>query len=900
MFLRFAVLFSACAVAAAEGFDLPPAGGNLVAPISRPYEMSYWRVLAGNPLDILPGLPQCADHGEGDVIEFHAGPSREAITQEILLPPADAYDFSLYYTPCGKGAAGKIYISLEGFPLQEIDLQGSKGSARYFHTSFQRADFSGGEWTGHNSLTLRSSGALTADVAIQDVRLTPRDSGFTCNTDPSLLGDWRVYGNGWQFNADGTFTFTRSWEADPNTLSWETRTHSGTWCSDTSTVPHLLRLYEDFYERRVDFLSNQQYQRDLSHEFPYAIVGGQPLIDTSCGDAVKKGVPALIEPCLEVQAPPLGQNLVLDAGVDLAGCLWGNCGECETYSGRGAHIFRRADCCWDGLALQATLPEADYYELSFQLGGCGGRPRGYLLLADGTSSRQIIPIDESLPQQGFRRVTLDMPKPVFENAQWPVEFPLYFQQIYLEGGNVVLDDIRLIARNNAESDCALDPPLVGQWRRISCEEGRDIQWSFRNDGTFTMELRDLDADTRSASYDGIYCASGGQITLSVERRCSLASGAASVCLPVEQGWAGSYEVGEGILDLSLGDSAPASVHGPLQFGGGLHYVGENNCSPFEGEQTPEGEGAAEGEGGIEEAPYPWVGPVFVHTSCYEYGAEEIRIQFLDNEHARLSQSLELFQDYYQSTLTAELAYFANFRAAPREVTFVVTRSCLQTTEDGITTSSCGVESRAISVALELQDSDLRLSLADSEWFHLAQGLYLREDSSCVSDETPPSNWTSVVQDALNAFASADANDDLILTPSEAASAGVDEFELSEMDINADGLLSLQELQTQNNWGDSPYHSADTNADLVLDLRELLRVVQLYNAGAYRCAPGAQSEDGYLPGPWYWPEPPCTIHTSDYLDGDYYTIGLGELLRTIQIYNVGQYHRCTGSGDGICI
>ncbi|MFM1919901.1 MAG: hypothetical protein RLZZ303_1535, partial [Candidatus Hydrogenedentota bacterium] len=89
------------------------------------------------------------------------------------------------------------------------------------------------------------------------------------------------------------------------------------------------------------------------------------------------------------------------------------------------------------------------------------------------------------------------------------------------------------------------------------------------------------------------------------------------------------------------------------------------------------------------------------------------------------------------------------------------------------------------------------------------------------------------------------------------------------------------------------HSADVNRNRRIELSELLRVVQFYNAGGYRC--DGSSEDGFTPG---LPEDGCNTHDSDYAARDG-VISLGELLRMTQLFNVGAYARCEDGEDGFC-
>lgn len=89
-----------------------------------------------------------------------------------------------------------------------------------------------------------------------------------------------------------------------------------------------------------------------------------------------------------------------------------------------------------------------------------------------------------------------------------------------------------------------------------------------------------------------------------------------------------------------------------------------------------------------------------------------------------------------------------------------------------------------------------------------------------------------------------------------------------------------------------YHALDYNpADWSINLSELLRAIQLYNAGGLACQPG--SEDTYAPGAG---AKNCTPHDSDYNPADW-SIGLSELLRAIQFYNAGAYQEQAGSEDG---
>ena len=91
------------------------------------------------------------------------------------------------------------------------------------------------------------------------------------------------------------------------------------------------------------------------------------------------------------------------------------------------------------------------------------------------------------------------------------------------------------------------------------------------------------------------------------------------------------------------------------------------------------------------------------------------------------------------------------------------------------------------------------------------------------------------------------------------------------------------------------HRADYDGDGAVSLSELLRGIQLYQAGRYRC--DGTTEDTYAPGAGW---ETCVPHNSDYNPQDW-RISLGEILRLIQFYNSGGYHACPeeGTEDGFC-
>lgn len=95
--------------------------------------------------------------------------------------------------------------------------------------------------------------------------------------------------------------------------------------------------------------------------------------------------------------------------------------------------------------------------------------------------------------------------------------------------------------------------------------------------------------------------------------------------------------------------------------------------------------------------------------------------------------------------------------------------------------------------------------------------------------------------------------------------------------------------------ESPIHTADQNADNVINLSELLRVIQFFNSTGYSCE--AETEDGFAPD---GVDQTCCPHYSDYNPQDW-EITLTELLRLIQFFNSTGYTSCPfeDSEDGFC-
>jgi hypothetical protein len=96
-----------------------------------------------------------------------------------------------------------------------------------------------------------------------------------------------------------------------------------------------------------------------------------------------------------------------------------------------------------------------------------------------------------------------------------------------------------------------------------------------------------------------------------------------------------------------------------------------------------------------------------------------------------------------------------------------------------------------------------------------------------------------------------------------------------------------EAEGEGEGGEQVQHKGDTDGNGRFDLSELLRVVQLYNAGAYTCS-AEPTEDGYQVGDdgIAIGVGVCVAHDIDFA-GDLGVISLSELLRAIQLFNLSQ-------------
>jgi hypothetical protein len=128
-----------------------------------------------------------------------------------------------------------------------------------------------------------------------------------------------------------------------------------------------------------------------------------------------------------------------------------------------------------------------------------------------------------------------------------------------------------------------------------------------------------------------------------------------------------------------------------------------------------------------------------------------------------------------------------------------------------------------------------------------------------------------------------------LTPdADADNDGMNNYEEYQLVINHNGTKAEFVQLIFNSSSVPDYHTADTNRDNKIDLRELLRGIQFLNSGGFHCEEG--TEDGYAPGYDESSDFSCLPHALDYNPQDWH-ISLEEILRAIQFFNSQGYEVC---------
>lgn len=143
---------------------------------------------------------------------------------------------------------------------------------------------------------------------------------------------------------------------------------------------------------------------------------------------------------------------------------------------------------------------------------------------------------------------------------------------------------------------------------------------------------------------------------------------------------------------------------------------------------------------------------------------------------------------------------------------------------------------------------------------------------------------------LFSFASTDVDSDGRVTMEEILLQfpGFPQNTFDACDVNDDDFLSVSELLALAIT--DVVHSGDTNGDYIIGLSELIRIIQLYNTGAYACAENAgATEDGFETLPPGDGDRACIFHSLDLNEDN--SVSLSELLRGIQLYNLQGYQYC---------
>jgi len=128
------------------------------------------------------------------------------------------------------------------------------------------------------------------------------------------------------------------------------------------------------------------------------------------------------------------------------------------------------------------------------------------------------------------------------------------------------------------------------------------------------------------------------------------------------------------------------------------------------------------------------------------------------------------------------------------------------------------------------------------------------------------------------FADMDKGDLRLMSGSPASGAGKDGTDIGGSEIIEENAL---------------YHSADFDPrDYRISMTELIRIIQLFNAGTYGCGESGTG-DGYAAS---GNDKTCKPHSADYAPQDW-RIGLNEILRVMQFYTAGAYHPDAAQDDG---
>lgn len=635
-------------------------------------------------------------------------------------------------------------------------------------------------------------------------------------------------------------------------------------------------------------------------------------------------------------APPAGENLVADGGFEepLAESPWQaasgslgqmlcrdyDCGPCYRRSGYGALRFdaRQTDDIW-AVQQDVSLPHADVYEVTFYTAGCNGAPDGSIIVTLGQAEHVVL-LNSADHVEGYRlhRMQFTLAQ-IFGESGPEGEDGLTVLTIAnpsLSGANVTVENVRLVARGQAEQ-CGTAEALLGEWHRSACDGVQEESWQFSADGSFALTASRATGFGDRTYYHGTYCvdaaATPAAIELFVDAQCwstdivyDPVNGACEwqpgnecfrdFCDERDLEWHGRFAIEAESLSLEVSECSVEALLGTRRFGRDEEFVNVGGvCTQLRacsGEGTTDAtlwgewasssscEGAYDthtwvfrGDGTFVETLKDAAGSRLVFTGTYTTDAgvspSSLMLRYTD---------VELYQSGWGEPLLWQQlnVYLPGLYAVQEGQLLLALRTCDEITIEGAARYVAAGEG--------------------------CQALTPYMDPVLRDRFTVPSCAARVdlAADIISQFNTADTNGNGRLSIEEAGALGISTPDFSAMDLNASGGLSAAELQRVAG-AESPAHSADTDLDGALSLQELLRVIQFYNVGGYSCAALANSEDGFLPTPHNGTgaDPDCMAHATDYAPADG-ELSLSELLRAVQLYNLGGYTRCEEGDDGFCV
>lgn len=479
-------------------------------------------------------------------------------------------------------------------------------------------------------------------------------------------------------------------------------------------------------------------------------------------------------------------------------------------------------------------------------------------------------------------------------APGPISSTFTVSNDSLEGGHLIYPWLGLVA--TSAGDCLEDPVIPGTWKRTACGDWVQDEWQFGDDGTVSLSKHYDEGAGQTIIRSGTYCTNfvfpgSGDLLVHFTRECYSQGEAlcdppqdCAVCTDIDENHAVHYYTdwwcSFGPCDFTLTLGGEVCYQGDAQYNwnqstytrGGWDDLGVTTCDALSNLPCPEEE------------------PVFVEdeqlTGKWFYqvcGTRGFTLEFDNTGQMHFTQ--EGNAEYkVQASYTTQPGYLR------KELSTTDLKSCyLAHCDDGewpgCDTSWWECQTLYPSTGVyKVTDGQLEVRLVP-----VLAGMTFTRDAQC--DDAP-------LRDVLMHYQEYDTNGDGRISRNEAIKAGIAESawyavqtESPYSDVRPATLLWLLD-------NDAPVYTADTDLDLTISLSELLRVVQLYNNGAYFCDEVSIEKDGYaLQQPEFAPQD-CPPHAADYAPADR-VIGLTELLRVLQFYNLGGYQECDNGEDGFC-